>query len=430
MADNKAAEEHKEQWEKLPGYVKGSMGFSFFLFIVILVVFISVELFLPLYRFYWSDSQGTASRLLVILSLFAVPITLNAAWYFYLRHWQNLRAWVYKNRKEASLFGGALIFGFVLLLYRFPGSGFAGKGLWDWLELLIFPVGFAIGGYLINSGIRERELKRTEEQQREQALKNYLEHMGILIHQELKDSKKSNPIRNMARAITLAVLRNLDGARKGLVIKFLSESELINMPVSENANSSESEYPIISLKDADITGAELSGIISPRINLSGADLSGATLRGAYLIDSHLNSAIFSGANLEWAYLNHANIQGSNFEKANLDHAKLDTTNLYSAIFNGASLKSARLVNARLNDAKLVGAKLEKANLTNADLTEADFQGAKLIGANLMNSILTRTNLKGAELTDAQVLNRELAQAILDETTIMPDGSNYKPPQQP
>lgn len=366
MADNKAAEEHKEQWEKLPGYVKGSMGFSFFLFIVILVVFISVELFLPLYRFYWSDSQGTASRLLVILSLFAVPITLNAAWYFYLRHWQNLRAWVYKNRKEASLFGGALIFGFVLLLYRFPGSGFGGKGLWDWLELLILPAGFAIGGYLINSGIRERELKRTEEQQREQALKNYLKEMNTL----MIDKGQNEVIAGkMARGLTLATLRNLDRERKSFIVQFLTESGLVN------SDEPPQKEPMISLK-----GADLEGIKLYYAQLQGANLWGAQLKGAKL-------------------------DMSNFTNATLTNATLNQATLTGAILAGADLQSANLEGANLS-------------IANKDKAESEWQRTNLTGA----------NLKGANLTGAIITEEQLKQAILDETTIMQDGSNYKPPK--
>jgi len=59
--------------------------------------------------------------------------------------------------------------------------------------------------------------------------------------------------------------------------------------------------------------------------------------------------------------------------------------------------------------------LSGANLKGVRLAETDLRGADLSG----------TNLREANLKDALVTADQLASAILDETTALPDGSNPK-----
>jgi len=68
------------------------------------------------------------------------------------------------------------------------------------------------------------------------------------------------------------------------------------------------------------------------------------------------------------------------------------------------------------------ADLNGASLGGADLSEASLRGANLSGANLR-----RANMRGAYLWEASnITDEQLAEAILDETSIMPDGSRWKP----
>jgi uncharacterized protein YjbI with pentapeptide repeats len=65
---------------------------------------------------------------------------------------------------------------------------------------------------------------------------------------------------------------------------------------------------------------------------------------------------------------------------------------------------------------LSGADLERANLSYADATNANFRGANFKDANLKGTIL-----RGADLREVRNLTREqLASAIVDETTLLPD----------
>jgi uncharacterized protein YjbI with pentapeptide repeats len=69
----------------------------------------------------------------------------------------------------------------------------------------------------------------------------------------------------------LTVLARLDGERKGSIVRFLSESTLIQKEESAHEEHVPSQ-PVISLSGADLIGA----------NLSRAELSGAYLRGVEL----------------------------------------------------------------------------------------------------------------------------------------------------
>ncbi len=75
------------------------------------------------------------------------------------------------------------------------------------------------------------------------------------------------------------------------------------------------------------------------------------------------------------------------------------------------LQRAFLKHAVLDGASLVGADLTKANLTGVSARRADFKAAILNGAILI----------GADLTGAKNLTYlQLSQAVVDETTILPD----------
>ena len=64
------------------------------------------------------------------------------------------------------------------------------------------------------------------------------------------------------------------------------------------------------------------------------------------------------------------------------------TNLQGSWLNGANLRDARLEKAILTKARLRGANLSRARLQGADLTSAGLQGTKLIRARLQKAILT------------------------------------------
>ena len=88
----------------------------------------------------------------------------------------------------------------------------------------------------------------------------------------------------------------------------------------------------------------------------------------------------------------ANLQGSWMKGANLRGARLENAVLTKTHLQGANLIGANLQTADLTEVSLQGAGLHLTNLQGARLTEAQLQGAKII----------RTQLQGAQFNTAQL----------------------------
>jgi pentapeptide repeat protein len=115
-----------------------------------------------------------------------------------------------------------------------------------------------------------------------------------------------------------------------------------------------------------------------------------------LYQAELKNADLSGFDLRWANLSRANLEGAFLSKADLRHAKLMEANLTRAVLEGAVLSNADLSWA-------------------TGLREVDLNGICL-----HNAILYQTDLSGANLEGAQSLTREqIMYALTDNTTRLP-----------
>lgn len=182
--------------------------------------------------------------------------------------------------------------------YSLDWTGFKGKRVWDWLNLLgvlAIPVMVGVGTAWFS-----------RQQAREAVLHGYLDKMAdLLLNENLRESRSNTEVRAVARTRTWLVLRLLDPARRRILFTFLAESDLVN---------------IIDLSKADLGGTNLRGVDLQGTNLSEANLQNADLRGA---------------NLSGAHLNFANLQGTRLGEANLDGldllaAKVTTKQLLEA----------------------------------------------------------------------------------------------------
>ncbi len=260
------------------------------------------------------------------------------------------------------------------------------KTLWDWLQLLIIPAVLAVGGYVFNLTVSRNEQKSTqlrdqterdiaEDNQREAVLQEYIDKMSeLLLDKNLRESTEDAEVRKIARVRTLTALRRLDAERKGSVLQFLHESDLIS-------------------KD------------TPIIHLTGADLSGANLISAKLGGADLRDADMRDADMRFANLMNASLSGADLRGANLSEAYLNGADLFEARLEGADLRRADLSAPILS--KLSGAKLE---------------GANLVGVNLRGANLSEANLGGADLADALVTTEQLTSTRSLQGAMMPDGS--------
>lgn len=282
------------------------------------------------------------------------------------------------------------------------------KMLWDWMDLLLLPLVLAGGVILLNRSGRETERKHAEERaaldreiardrQNEEALQAYFSHMADLLLKEKLSKASNEEVRNVARVRTLTVVRGLDAKRKGSVLLFLKDSELIDREA------------VIDLSGADLSGASVPAASLNRVNLSeanlsGADLSAANLNKAYLSGTNLSGANLSGADLGGADLFEANLSGANLARAKLGEGKLLGADLRGSCLNNADLREADLSGVNLNVGDLVGANLRGAKLLGADLREAD--------------------LSLADLSGTQIAETELEKAKSLEGTTMPDGTKH------
>ncbi len=266
-----------------------------------------------------------------------------------------------------------------------------------WIELLGTPLtiliavsGLLWGVYQFNA---QQQLTRQQEaanqqqvldQQRQTTLDTYLDRMSdMLLTEHLLASKPDTDVRAIAVARTLTAVRNLDGARKGTLIRFLWAARLINGP-----------QPIISLLSADLRGAIFTNANLIGVNLSNARLSGADLSGAELSGADLKGADLSNATLIGAKLNFA---------------------LPSQVVGPLPLPANQSTKGDKGPARgSQGANQSEANLIRADLSGADLRGADLSGA----------DLRGANLRDAKnITTKELEkQAKSLEGVTMPNRS--------
>ena len=248
------------------------------------------------------------------------------------------------------------------------------KMLWDWMDLLLMPLVLTGGVILLNRSGREKERQRAEERaaldreiatdhQHQEALQTYFNQMADLLLKEKLSKFSSEEVRNIARIRTLTVVRGLDSKRKGSVLLFLKDSELIDREA------------VIDLSGADLSGASVAFASLNRVNLSEANLSGANL---------------SGTNLNKSYLGGTNLSGANLSSANLGGADLFQANL-----SGANLTQAKLSEANVNGADLRGSCLNKADLREADLSLADLSGTEIVETELEKA----KSLEGTTMPD-------------------------------
>src|SRR5690348_15131218 len=151
------------------------------------------------------------------------------------------------RRRLVLIAGSLLLIGGIGLIIAENGfgwarTGFPNKTLWDWMQLLIIPVVLAIVAIWFNRVERKNERDIYRDNQQANALETYFDKMSdLLLKEDLRSSKSDAEVRKIARARTLSTLSQLDGTRKGSLLQFLYEADLI-----------QNERCIISLVNADL----------------------------------------------------------------------------------------------------------------------------------------------------------------------------------
>ena len=351
-----------------------------------------------------------------------------------------------------------LVIQLIRLLYALPGSGFGSsvnwlgqtvpaRTLWDWLELLTAPLVLAAGALLITlvilRGIRKiaqaqryhAQIQATTQAQ-EVNLQAYLTRLNdLLLNGQLDAPETRENARLVARTWLTLHLSTLNVEQRARVMRFLYEVGLLKGTLALKLSAL--DFSQTALSGANLAGAELMDAYLPgarlehanlnRAHLKRANLQGARLEQAMLVEAELEKAQMIGTRLLSANLRGANLENANLSWAVLQRAHLQGARLTNALLERAHLEWAHLEDADLDGAYLKGAQLQKANLSNAKLSWAHLQHAQLDGVNLKGADLKRANLQGANLRNAKVTAEQLAEAVLDRKTILPDGTRYQPP---
>ena len=310
-----------------------------------------------------------------------------------------------------------------------------GNSAWEWLSLLGVPFTLAILGYWLQQLQKRRDAKKEkeqryqeEEQAKEGILQSYFDRLSeVLIDKKIiatsaaaesatkaeaadrdiddalnMQIKLLDAVRDVIRARTLSILRRFinDGRRKGSVIQFLIESEIIG---KLNLDLSGAELDGADLSQLDLHGAHLSGV-----NFRGADLRGANLQGADLSKANLYGVDLRGANLFGSIIHGSDFCSADLRSTNFGSANLCDANLVGARLNGADLCNSNLSGAKLSAAKLYGAKIAGADLRGAKLSEAKLRGADFSGANLGGADFSKANARDAVFSEADLSGTDLS----------------------
>ena len=245
------------------------------------------------------------------------------------------------------------------------GEVVPGKTLWDWLELIIIPATLALGGVIFSNVQKNRDDKISEARIQEAALQTYLDQMSkLLIEEELNKEPKPEK-RQMARIWTLTIVRRVNGERKGIVLRFLFEANLI-----------QADKAIVILSEADLNGTKLGGAELNYMDLRKADLRKADLSKTYLRKADLSYADLSHANLSGSDLMEADLSWSNLSDADLSDTLLSSTGFSGVDLSGANLSDAQIVAAVFGPADLSRTNLSGTHFSDVDLSWVDFSGAQ------------------------------------------------------
>ena len=301
-------------------------------------------------------------------------------------------------------------------------------------EVLKF-LGIGMGGILValqalmsykRAKAMEDAVEKTEQGQRQDRLKNAIEHLGHesdsvrlggayeLFHLA-KDTLAEDTKEKLSQTvldILCAHIRQTTGTadyRKTYKSKPSEEVQsLLTLLFVQEYKVFKDCY--VNLKEswlngADLTEARLENATLSKTQLQKAWLREACLQGASLVEAHLQGTVLDKAQMQGAKLTQALLQGTILEKAqmrgtNLDRALLQGALLNSAQMQEASLAFAKLQGAFLDSAQLQGTQFFGAQMQGAKLTETQLQGAQFFGAQMQGTVLDKAQMQGAKLTQA------------------------------
>lgn len=262
-------------------------------------------------------------------------------------------------------------------------------------------------------------------------------------HSDLSDAQLVGIIANHA-CFTRAGLQ-----RANLHQALLSEADLSQIH-GAGCRMTEALLKGALLPGADLSCAQLAGIMAEGAQLQQASLRGADLTEAILLGADLTEADLTGARVQQLIGNEAKLNNScwvetvgasanlwgveataaDFSRAQLPNARfgpacltgaklceaeLPQINLMHAQAQGADFSSSNLREAYINDTNLQQANLQDIDMRYGQLLRSDLEGAQLQGANCLQASLLKSRLVGADCRQANFFNADLRKVVVGET---------------
>lgn len=199
----------------------------------------------------------------------------------------------------------------------------------DWMQVAAIPISVALLGLFgtfmtifynqqqneSSQQQHQHDVQITQDQQQETVLQTYFDRMSDLILNGHLKTTTDSEMHYVARTRTLNALSQLDGKRKGEIMRFLNDTDLIH------------------------AGSAI-------VDLSNADLSHADLVGVNLRDADLRNVSFISADLQFAQMHASNLSNADLSLANLNDADLRLTDLSNDDLSSADLSGANLSQAK------------------------------------------------------------------------------------
>lgn len=209
-----------------------------------------------------------------------------------------------------------------------------GKTIWDLIQLIIIPVMLVILTTVFSLVQSANNSSIALDQQEQTTLDTYISQMSNLlvgtdVHPNLHDSRARDEVRKVARTLTLLALSRLDPERKGDVIIFLYQADLITW--IHYPGTPGFDFPIVHLQNADLSGADLSGLFLDNVDLHDTDLTNANLSNSIINDANLSMSMLKNANLSNANIEHTDLHGCDLRGTNRTGTNLQGSNLQGTL---------------------------------------------------------------------------------------------------
>ena len=269
--------------------------------------------------------------------------------------------------------------------------------------------------------------KNTEKGQRQERLKNAIEHLGhdrdsvrmSGAHELFHLAKDTEDLRQTVMDILCAHIRQTTRGKDYQAEHKTKPSEEIQALLTLLFTQEPDVFIkcSINLQESYLNGANLSQAQLKKANLIAAQMQGVSLWQAQMQEAdffraQLQEAQLQEADFERAQLQRADLMTARLQGANLMVAQMQGADLSEAWLQGANLMGTWLQGANLRNAQLQGTNLFNAHLQEADLMEAQLQGAVLGDAQLQGANLMEARLQGADLSMAQLQGADLSKAQL------------------